>query len=212
MHKIVECIDDLSDALLAALRTPPPKRAEVVERIMLAILQAQQYDSRPPQVLEAPDEMTDICSFAAALRSFDFGPHKVHDAAAALEQALEGVKRYGDVDQPWTDPGVTWDFSEPALAMNIFLPDPLRRGLWDWRAPFYLDVNPDPALPPVQPHVIDFVKVTDWVDFLIEYHKGTAFAGLLPSAIPTLPAFNARFVRPGPKGRGQAPKRARPRC
>ena len=47
--------------------------------------------------------MTDIRSFAAALRRFDFGPHKVHHAAAALEQALEGIKHYGDVDAPWTD-------------------------------------------------------------------------------------------------------------
>ena len=213
MQEIVERIDDLSDALLAALRTPPPDRAVVVERIMNAILVAQQYDSVPPRVLEAPDEMTDIRSFAAALRRFDFGPHKVHDAAAALQQALEGIKHYGDVDEPWTDPDVIWDFSEPTLAMNIFLPDPLRRGLWDWRAPFYLDVNPDPEQPPVQPNVIDFVKVTDWVDFLIEYHKDTTFAGLLPSAIPNLPAFNARFMRPkAADGKGKEPaKRRRPR-
>jgi hypothetical protein len=212
MQQIVERIDDLSDALLAALRTPPQQRAVVVEHIMLAILAAQQYDSVPPRVLEAPDEMTDISSFAAALRRFDFGPHKVHDAAAVLQQALEGIKQYGDLDEPWTDPGVIWDFSEPTLAMNIFLPDPLRRGLWDWRAPFYLDVNPDPALPPVQPNVIDFVKVTDWVDFLIEYHKDTTFAGLLPSAIPTLPAFNRRYVRPKPAKGAEPPKRRRPRA
>jgi hypothetical protein len=211
MPAIVERIDDLSDALLAALRTPPPQRADVVERIMNAILKAQQYDSVLSMELEAPDEMTDICSFAAALRGFDFGPHKVHEAAQALQQALEGIKRYGDSDRPWTDPGVTWDFSEPALAMNIFLPDPLRRGLWDWRAPYYLDVNPDPALPPVQPNVIDFVKVTDWVDFLIEYHKDTAFAGLLPAAIPSFPVFNAAF-RPPPADDGKPPKRRRPRC
>ena len=49
MQEIVERIDDLSDALLAALRTPPPDRAVVVERIMHAILLAQQYDSVPPR-------------------------------------------------------------------------------------------------------------------------------------------------------------------
>ena len=61
--------------------------------------------------------------------------------------------------------------------------------------------------------MIDFLKVTAWVDFIIEYHKDTTFAGLLPSAIPTLPAFNARFMRPkAPDGKGnEPPKRRRPR-
>jgi hypothetical protein len=80
--------------------------------------------------------------------------------------------------------------------MNIFLPDPLRKGLWDWRSPYYLDVNPDPTRPRVQPHIIDFVKITDWVDFIIEYHKDVPFVGLLPAEIPEFPVFNARFEPP----------------
>jgi hypothetical protein len=79
------------------------------------------------------------------------------------------------------------------LAMNIFLPDPALQGLWDWRAPFYLEVNPDPTRPRIQPHIIDFVKVTDWVDFIIEYHKDVAFNALLPALLPVFPTFNAAF-------------------
>jgi hypothetical protein len=90
--------------------------------------------------------------------------------------------------------GIVWDFGSDALAMNIFLPDPLLRGLWDWRSPFYLDINPDPNKPRVQPHIIDFVKVTDWVDFIIEYHKESReWVRLLPAAIPEFPVFNASF-------------------
>src|SRR6185295_10177195 len=80
---------------------------------------------------------------------------------------------------------------------------PVLRGLWDWRSPFYLEVNPDPSKPLVQPHIIEFVKVTDWVDFLIEYHKGTptdgSFVRLLPAAIPEFPVFNANFEPGKPK-------------
>ena len=45
-----------------------------------------------------------------------------------------------------------------------------------------------------QPHIIDFLKVTDWVDFLIEYHKDSKeWVRLLPAAIPEFPVFNAKF-------------------
>jgi len=200
LHDIAERIDDLADALLSALRSASPAaRPAVVSRIRDAIIVAQQYDTEATQQLEAPDELTDIASFAAALAGFDFGPHKVHAAAQALRAALAGIKRYGETDSPWTDPGTVWDFSERTLAMNIFLPDPLLRGLWDWRSPFYLDVNPDPSRPRVQPRIIEFLKVTDWVDFLIEYHKETPFVGLLPAAIPEFPVFNRSYRRDEPK-------------
>jgi len=202
MHAISECIDDLSDALLDALRsaTSATERQVVVQRIRNAIIVAQQFDTEAGFALETPDELTDIYSFASALLRFEFKPHPVHPAARALQDALQGIKVYGDNDAPWVAAGtnVRWNFTSPRLAMNIFLPDPLLRGLWDWRSPFYLEVNPDPTLPPVQPHVIDFVKVTDWVDFLIEYHREAAFVRLLPAAIPEYPVFNPNFVPPKP--------------
>jgi hypothetical protein len=204
LHAIAECIDDLSDALLAALRraATPAERQSVVQRIRNAIIIAQQFDTEAGFALETPDELTDIYSLAGALLRFDFRPHPVHPAARALQDALQGIKNYGDNDEPWVaaGTGIRWNFSSKSLAMNIFLPDPLLRGVWDWRSPFYLDVNPDPNLPQVQPHIIEFVKVTDWVDFLIEFHKEAPFLRLLPAAIPEFPVFNAKFEPPKPGG------------
>lgn len=212
LQAIVERIDDLADALLAALRTSTPaQRPAIVQKIRGAIVRAQQFDANADMDLEAPDELTDIDSLAVELMATDFGPFKVQQAAAGLRDALKGIKRYGAADSPWTAAGEFWDFSAKNLAMNIFLPDPLLLGLWDWRSPYYLDVNPDPTLPRVQPHIIDFVKVTDWVDFIVEYHKGQPFKGLLPAAIPEFPVFNARYEpgkgrQPDPCGDGDVPK------
>jgi hypothetical protein len=198
MRDIVERVDDLSDALLAALRTASPsERPVTLAKIQKAIELAQQYDSRPDFVLEAPDELTDLDSLASELLQQDFGPFKVHAAADALRVALSGIKVYGDKGTPWMSPGSVWNFHAKNLAMNIFLPDPLRKGLWDWRSQYYLDVNPDPQKPAVQPHIIDFVKVTDWVDFLIEYHRDTPFMGLLPAVIPEFPVKSLRGEAPG---------------
>ncbi|MEW6704857.1 MAG: clostripain-related cysteine peptidase [Pseudomonadota bacterium] len=197
MHEIAERIDDLADALLSALRTASAgARPAVVSKVRHAILKAQQYDTDAPMELESPDQLTDVYSLAAALTQFDFGPHKVHSAALALQKALQGVKAYGENDHPWVAFDQRWNFSAPTLAMNIFLPDPLLSGLWDWRSPYYLNVNPDPTLPQVQPRIIEFLKVTDWVDFIIEYHKEARFIGLLPAAIPAFPVFNAGFEPP----------------
>jgi hypothetical protein len=200
MREIAERLDDLSDALLAALRTSGAERPQFIEKIKTAIERAQQYDSRPDYILEVPDELTDLDSLATELMLIDFTPYKVGPAAAALRQALCGIKQYGDVDSPWMDPAVVWNFSSKNLAMNIFLPDPMLNGLWDWRSQYYLDVNPDPGNPQVQPHIIDFVKVTDWVDFLIEYHRDTPFVGLLPALIPDMPLANAKYVPPPTDG------------
>lgn len=198
MHSIVECIDDLSDALLAALRSSSgAQRQSYIDKIKAAIRRSQQLDADTNFELETPDELTDIRSLAHELRNGDFGPFKVAQAAAALEEVLDGIKRYGERDNPWVAPDKVWDFSAKALAMNIFLPDPLRIGKWDWRSPYYLDVNPDPNKPQVQRNIIEFVKVTDWVDFLIEYHKDVPFVGLLPAELPQFPHFNKAFKRPG---------------
>jgi hypothetical protein len=215
MHSIVECIDDLSDALLAALRsTSGSQRETYVNRIQGAIHRSQQFDQNGNFLLDTPDELTDIRSFAHELQKEDFGNFPVKQAAAALDEVLSDIKRYGDNGTPWMAPTRTWDFSSKELAMSIFLPDPLRIGRWDWRSPYYLDVNPDPAKPQVQRNIIEFVKVTDWVDFIIEYHKGVHFEGLLPAELPQFPHFNKHYQPPrkpddpcrddkNPKGGGQ---------
>jgi len=197
LHDIVEKVDDLSDALLAALRTSSPaERPIVVDKIRRAIVRAQQYDSRPDFILETPDELTDLDSLATELRADDFSPYPVHAAADALRTALAQIKVYGDRGTPWMAPDKVWDFTSKNLAMNIFLPDPLRKGLWDWRSQYYLDVNPDPNKPQVQRQIIDFVKVTDWVDFLIEYHRDVPFVGLLPAQVPEFPILNRAYKPP----------------
>jgi Clostripain family len=216
MKEIAERIDDLADALLAALRgATAADRPAVVAKIEQATVAAKQYDTEAGFVLETPDELTDICSFAATLQLQDFSPHPVRSAAEALQKALDGIKRYGESDVPWVDANVQWDFSEPTLAMNIFLPDPLRKGIWDWRSPYYLDVNPDPNKPVVQPNIIDFVKITDWVDFIVEYHKDVPFIGLLPAAIPEFPVFNIKYQPPrdggGDKPNDNCPTKPRKR-
>ncbi len=201
MTEIAERLDDLADALLAELRTAKGSaRKDLVQNIVAAIKVAQQFDTGNADfVLETPDQLTDLMSFAAALQTLAasaFVLGTVVPAAKALETALIGIKQYGDNDRPWLVPGssgIAWNFSSPDLAMNIFLPDPDLSGLWDWRSPFYLAVDAEADRPLVQPHVIDFLKVTDWVDFIKELHMDVPFKGLLPAVIPTFPVFNATY-------------------
>ena len=207
MKGVADRIDDLADALLAALRSAGAGRPALIEAIRQAIVDARQLDTPNGGgfELDTPDELTDIRSFALVLAasSFDFAPHPVRGAAQALADALKDMLRYGVRDRPWVDVNVEWNFAEKDMAMNILLPDPLRRGLWDWRSPFYMNVTPSP----VQPQVIDFLQQTDWVDFIEEYHQGkdaagneAIFKGLLAAKIPEFPVFNPKFEPPGGGG------------
>jgi hypothetical protein len=212
MNGIADAVDALSDELLAILRDQTgPARAASLDLIERAIVQAQNYDTDAPLALEAPDQLTDLCSLAASLGRLASEHPGVQRAAKALEASLAGIKRYGDKGVPWMDDtqSVVWDFTEPTLAMNIFLPDPLREGLWDWRAPFYFDVNPRAhtvtqsdgstlTVPPVQTAVIDFLKATNWVEFLKEYHRDTPFRAFHLGRIPRTPMFKQGH-QPGPR-------------
>ena len=194
MQHIAEQVDLLADELLAALRNATPAdRPGVVDQIKQAIVGAQKYDTNGDFVFGAPDELTDLDSLAYELMQVRFAHAKVHAAAGALRDALSGIKQYGDETTAWMAPGDLWNFSSKYLAMNIFLPDPLREGLWDWRSQYYLDVNPDPNKPRVQRRIIDFVKVTDWVDFLREYHRDTPFVAVLPAQLPHTPVLHSTF-------------------
>ncbi len=213
MKEIAERVDDLADALLAALNTAAPGAARqgLVQRLRVAIRRAQQFDTGGGDfVLETPDQLTDLRSLAATLQSAElaFDTQTVVPAAQALQRALSGLRVYGDKARPWLVPagsGIEWDFSSLDLAMNILLPDPDLRGLWDWRSPFYLAVDAESQRPQVQPHVIDFLKLTDWVDFIKAYHQEVRFAGLLPAAIPAFPVFNASYDPKAPTGDGKPP-------
>ncbi len=204
MKGIAGGIDTLARALLQALRANPlgsQARRDVADAIQTAIEAAQQYDTSGGGGfgLDTPDELTDVCSLALTLQAPSLLPNAVRVAALALSRLLTGIKRYGANDLPWIDLSVRWDFKpnqKHDLAMNILLPDPQRKGIWDWRSPYYMDTHPNPNLPLVQPQVIDFLKKTKWVEFIDEYHKGVPFAGLLAGRIPDFPVFNAKFVPP----------------
>lgn len=225
MKEIANGIDRLSDRLLDLLRgSTGAAREAAVLMIQGAISDAQQYDTDAPLELETPDQLTDICSLAATLAR-DAGDYPgVVEAASALVALLKGIKSYGTSGVPAMDPShsVWWDFSEPTLAMNIFLPDPLRTGQWDWRSSYYADVNPQPfavqqpdgstrLLPPAQTGVIDFLKETNWVEFLKEYHRDTAFRAFHVGRIPKLPGFDPQYVAPVVKPAAERrPRRPRP--
>ena len=188
---IVRRLDALAKALIRALTSGDKQHhIDVALKIREAIRGAQQYDTHLPVRLEAPDELTDLGSFATVLSNFPENAAEVQPAAQALARALKGIKVYGDSGNPWMAPEVHWDFSRAELSMNVFLPDPGLHGLWDWRAPFYLQPDADTRVPAVQPHVIDFLKKTAWVDFIIEYHRHQPFKGLRPARIPGCPRFD----------------------
>ena len=197
MGTLATRVDALAKALTTALTgASATDRPAVVDKIRVAIQNAQQFDTVATMTLETPDELTDLYSLANQFTTFPVNPVAVQDAAKKLASALAGIKVYGANDTPWVDPGATWNFSSPVLAMNILCPDPALRGLWDWRSPYYLQVVPEPGKPPVQPHVIDFLKVTAWVQFIIEYHRDVPFLGLLPAAIPDYPVFTGKIRLP----------------
>ena len=201
MREIAQCIDALAGALVAALRPAnPADRPAVLAKVQAAVTQAQKYDTVPGYVLAIPDQLSDIGSFAAELLRHDFGAVPVHAAATALRNALGGVKRYGDVDQPWIDMGTTYNFSDASLAMNVFMPDPDRQGIWDWRSPFYMASKLPPGSPNREAHPIDFLTGTRWIDFIDEYHKHVNVFALLPALAPKFPVFNQRFDPKNPGG------------
>ena len=191
MAQVAARVDALAKALIGALTAGDATyQREVAHKIRDAIRRAQQYDTHMPVRLEAPDELTDLGTLAHELADFDVNPVEVRAAARKLGAALKGVKVYGDSGAPWIAPGVYWDFSRTDLSMNIFCPDPNLSGLWDWRSAYYLQPDADLQTPAVQPHVIDFLKRTAWVKFIIEYHRHEPFKGLRPALIPPCVRFN----------------------
>ncbi len=188
---IARAVDALAKTLIAALTAGNETRHRAVaQKIRLVLRRAQQYDTHSPMTLEAPDELTDLCSFAKELSTFDENAVAVQAAAVKLRTALAGIKAYGDSGTPWVAPHIRWDFSRADLAMNILCPDPNLIGLWDWRSPFYLQTDAEKLDPPVQPHVIEFLKKTAWVDFILAYHRHEPFTGLRPALIPAYMRFN----------------------
>ncbi|MFD2450640.1 hypothetical protein [Ideonella paludis] len=224
MADIKEGVHVLAGKLLDAMASSS-NRAGTVAAIQKAIFEAQQYDTLFPMELEAPDQLTDLYSLAAQMAGpLMAGYPAVQDAAAMLASLLKDIKRYGDKGMPWMadephEGQYEWDFTEETLAMNIFLPDPLREGQWDWRSNYYIDTDPQPfpllnaqgepqkdangqviMLPPAQTGVIDFLKGNNWIEFLKEYHRETKFKAFFVGKIPQLPVHQAEYQAPVAKG------------
>ncbi len=174
---IADAVDKLAKALIAAL---PAQRPEIAK----AIHEAQQFDADSSFVLETPDSLTDLASLAFALYQAPLA-NGVKAAAKTLGESLGKIKVYGENAKPWIEPTVQWDFSSDQLAMNIYLPDPDLSGTLDWRAPYYF--NKLPGALAAQPQVVDFLRNTAWVDFILAYLKGVRFAGLRAPSIPSFP-------------------------
>ncbi|MCW5661350.1 MAG: hypothetical protein KIT60_26910 [Burkholderiaceae bacterium] len=201
MREIVQCIDVLAAALVTALRPAnAADRPAVLAKVQAAVEAAQKYDTVPGFALSVPDQVSDVGDLAAELLKHDFGAVPVHAAATALGNALKGVKRYGDVGSPWMDTAQPWDFSDPSLAMNIFLPDPERKGVWDWRSPFYMASKQPAGSPNREAQPIDFLTGTRWIDFIDEYHRNVNTFALLPALAPKFPVFNRKFDPNNPGG------------
>jgi hypothetical protein len=208
VNTVARRLDALARKLTALLQVPDRViRRDVLEKIRAAARAAQQYDTVPGFALGMPDQMTDVASLADALAQQPFADASVRPLAQALLASLAGVKEYGDDDAPWMDLGVRWDFASKPLAMNVFFPDPGLQGVWDWRSPYYLERNPAPGLPPIQPHVIRFLRQTRWIEFIDEYHRRVRFVGLLPALAPIFPLFQRRFDPKNPDATPPIPGR-----
>jgi Clostripain family len=168
MDAIKAAIDAFAKALIAAL---PQHR----EKIRDAIAKAQQYDTIGDFSLDVPDEMSDVGSLAAAFKATTFSPQVTH-AASDLAQSVAGTFVYGVTAKPWVSNQHVWSLNNPALSMNIFLPDPALMGRWDWRSPFYMATTPGQNV--AQPNVIEFLRDSPWVAFIKKYHEQTVFQSL----------------------------------
>jgi hypothetical protein len=213
MKDVAKAIDKLSALLIGELQSA--NRPLVLDAVKTAALKSQHFDTEPDFKLQVPDQFMDIASFTVQLQAQPlFAGKPVAAAASALQALLAGIKQYGDWDRPWMDEKQIWDFRANDLGLNIFFPDPGLDGVWDWRSPYYLSGTVDPNQPPAHRHVIDFLadvagKKPRWVEFIIEYHRGTPLKGFLPARAPFFPIFNARFKNelphPGdnPPGQGE---------
>ena len=203
--KVAAAIDKLAVALTQALQGAGANRPTVLGQIQNAVGLAQHYDTLPGRVLDKFDEFMDLGSFAVQLQKQPL-PGNVGLAATALQMLLGGLHVYGDKGPAAVQetPAPLYDFSDPRLALNIFFPDPMLTGQWDWRSPYYLSGKVDATKPPPQRRVIDFLTDTAghrprWVEFIVEYHATIKFIGFVPAPAFFFPLFNPRGSN-GPNG------------
>jgi hypothetical protein len=209
MKGIGQAVDTLADALVAALDPADPAWSARRETMRQAIAQAQQLDADGNFELEVPDGLTDLGSLATRLR-VAFPGQATAAAADALLKRLAGIWLYGDFERPWLDESQVWDFRSPLLGLNILLPDPGLKGLWDWRSPYYLAGRTGTGTPPSVAQQIPFLldrrggRRAPWSQFIVDYHRDIPFDGYQRAVRPAFPVFNARFKpQYPPPGRDQ---------
>jgi hypothetical protein len=163
--------------------------------------------------------MTDLGSLAKELQA-EFAGTPIADAAGDLLLALAGIWLYGDHERPWLDETQVWDFRARHLGLNVFLPDPDLKGVWDWRSPYYLAGKTGTGQPPSIRQQIGFLLEraggtrAPWVQFLVDYHRGVPFDGYQRALRPVFPVYNPEFKPkyppPGQDGPGaRDPRKAR---
>lgn len=198
MKGIAQAVDVMAGELVKALDPASATWAARRDTMRQAIALAQQLDADGNFDLEVPDGMTDLGSLAIRLRDA-FPGQAIATAAEALLKRLAGIWLYGDFERPWLDETQVWDFRSMVLGLNILLPDPGLKGLWDWRSPYYLAGRTGTGTPPSIAQQIPFLldrvggKRAPWSQFIVDYHRNIAFDGYQRAVRPVFPVFNAKF-------------------
>ncbi|MBT9486346.1 MAG: hypothetical protein IV093_02435 [Rubrivivax sp.] len=197
LKTIAAQVDSLALELVKALDPADPAWTARRARIQTAIRRAQQLDADGDYGLEVPDGMSDLGSVAVALQAEFPGPG-IGSAAGNLLTALNGIWLYGDHERPWLDESQVWDFRARHLGLNVFLPDPDLKGVWDWRSPYYLAGRLGTGQPPAIKQQIPFLlerngKRAPWVQFIVDYHRDIPFDGYQRAQAPVFPVFNPEF-------------------
>lgn len=185
---ITGLVNQLGDTLISLL---PAK----VDDIQQAIVSALQYDASGDFNLDgSDDDISDLHNFAGALANGPaFVDTPVQGIAAQLHTLTQPIKIYGEVAHPWVAPTKVWDYRGD-IGLSIFLPDPQRQGLLDWRTPYYMDDGPSL----LQPNLIRFLTTDapQWVAFLRKYHEGVPAVNFKPVRRLVYPVFNLKAEVP----------------
>lgn len=212
LKPIAALVDGLAEELVKALDPADPAWTTRRSRMRTAIQRAQQLDADGDYGLEVPDGMTDLGSLALALQDA-FAGEPIAAAAGNLLLGLSGIWLYGDHERPWLDETRIWDFSARHLGLNVFLPDPGLKGVWDWRSPYYLAGKVGTGTPPSIKRQIEFLldrggRRAPWAQFVVDYHRDIPFDGYQRAKRPQFPVYNAEFKPkyPPPGQDGPGPK------
>lgn len=213
--KKVEDLAKLVDLLACELtRALKGNRATHFPRIQKAVFDALQFDTNADYRLEVPDQSTDLGTWTAQLLlQYPAVDDPIHKAAQKVNDALKGVKVYGDSGPSKMRPNEIWNFAHDRIAISIMLPDPKVDGTQDWRTPYYMARKAVPGKAPSIKAQIPFLAErpdgtqAPWPAFLDEYHNVTPLPEVRLLRIPPFefPVFDAKYTPPdgGPNDPGK---------